>query len=110
MRAPPSHADFTSSDTWRVLRIMGEFVSGFDTLAGLGAAVTIFGSARVARTDPMYDNAVQLARMLAEGGFAIITGGGPCIMEPATTAAKETTPHPPRPQLPPPPTPYTATL
>jgi len=88
-RPAPSPADFTRSDTWRVLRIMGEFVSGFDTLASLGAAVTIFGSARVARTDPMYDNAVRLARMLAEEGFAIITGGGPGIMEAANKGAKE---------------------
>src|SRR6266567_8628316 len=56
-RPAPSPADFTRSDTWRVLRIMGEFVSGFDTLASLGAAVTIFGSARVPNTDPMYQNA-----------------------------------------------------
>jgi hypothetical protein len=88
-RPAPSPADFTRSDTWRVLRIMGEFVSGFDTLAGLGAAVTIFGSARVAPTDPMYDNAVRLARMLAEEGFAIITGGGPGMMEAANKGAKE---------------------
>ncbi len=88
-RPAPAPTDFTRSDTWRVLRIMGEFVTGFDTLAGLGAAVTIFGSARVAPTDPMYDNAVRLARMLAEEGFAIITGGGPGIMEAANKGAKE---------------------
>ena len=81
--------DFTRSDTWRVLRIMGEFVSGFDTLASLGAAVTIFGSARTRKDDPMYDKATELAKMLAEEGFAVITGGGPGIMEAANKGAKE---------------------
>src|SRR5206468_7528144 len=77
----PTPSDFTRSDTWRVLRIMGEFVSGFDTLAEVGAAVTVFGSARIKPDDPMYASATQLGRMLAEQGFAIITGGGPGIME-----------------------------
>src|ERR687884_842373 len=85
----PTPSDFTRSDTWRVLRIMGEFVNGFDTLAEVGAAVTIFGSARIKLDDPMYDNATELARMLAEQGFAIITGGGPGIMEAANKGAKE---------------------
>ena len=88
-RPAPSPADFTRSDTWRVLRIMGEFVSGFDTLASLGAAVTIFGSARVSNTDPMYENAERLATLLTEAGFAIITGGGPGIMEAGNKGAKE---------------------
>src|SRR3954471_7374128 len=56
-RPTPTHLDFTRSDTWRVLRIMGEFVSGFDTLASLGAAVTIFGSARIPPADQMYRSA-----------------------------------------------------
>src|SRR5215208_4359290 len=73
----PRQSDFTRSDTWRVLRIMGEFVNGFDTLAEVGAAVTVFGSARVVPNDPMYANAERLAALLAESGFAIITGGGP---------------------------------
>lgn len=81
--------DFTRSDTWRVLRIMGEFVSGFDTLAEVGAAVTVFGSARTNPDDPAYQKAVQLARSLAEKGFAIITGGGPGIMEAANKGARE---------------------
>ena len=81
--------DFTRSDTWRVMRIMGEFVNGFDTLATLGAAVTIFGSARVTEEDPMYWSAVELARSLAEKGFAVISGGGPGIMEAANRGAKE---------------------
>jgi uncharacterized protein (TIGR00730 family) len=89
LESAPKTEDFTRSDTWRVLRIMGEFVSGFDTLATLGAAVTIFGSARVTEDDPLYWSAVDLARSLAEEGFAVITGGGPGIMEAANRGAKE---------------------
>src|SRR5690348_12161541 len=90
LRKPqPAPSDFTRSDTWRVLRIMGEFVNGFDTLAEVGAAVTVFGSARIKPDDPMYASATQLAHMLTEQGFAIITGGGPGIMEAANKGAKE---------------------
>ncbi|MDQ3705588.1 MAG: TIGR00730 family Rossman fold protein [Chloroflexota bacterium] len=88
-RPAPEKEDFTRSDTWRVLRIMGEFVNGFDTLAHVGAAVTMFGSARTSEDDPMYWTAVELARTLAEAGFAIITGGGPGAMEAANRGAKE---------------------
>ena len=88
-RPPAPQADFTRSDTWRVLRIMGEFVSGFDTLASLGAAVTIFGSARITEEDPMYWQAVELGKKLAEAGFAIITGGGPGVMEAGNRGARE---------------------
>ncbi len=88
-RPAPTPSDFTRSDTWRVLRIMGEFVNGFDTLANVEAAVTVFGSARVKPEDPMYANAVEVSRMLSEEGFAIITGGGPGIMEAANKGAKE---------------------
>ena len=72
---------FTQSDPWRVLRIMAEFVAGFEALADLGCAVSIFGSARVTEDDPMYAATVETARLLAEAGFSIITGGGPGIME-----------------------------
>jgi len=85
----PSPGAFTRSDTWRVLRIQGEFVAGFDALAEVGAAVTIFGSARTSPDDPMYACAVELARGLAREGFAVITGGGPGIMEAANKGAKE---------------------
>jgi uncharacterized protein (TIGR00730 family) len=88
-RPAPEREDFTRSDTWRVLRIMGEFVNGFDTLAHVGAAVTMFGSARTSEDDPMYWKAVELGRTLAEEGFAIITGGGPGAMEAANRGAKE---------------------
>lgn len=79
---------FTHSDPWRVLRIMGEFVEGFDTLADVGPAVTIFGSARVREDDPAYANAVETARVLGEAGFTIITGGGPGFMEAANRGAQ----------------------
>jgi uncharacterized protein (TIGR00730 family) len=76
-----THESFTQSDPWRVLRIMGEFVAGFDALADLGCAVTIFGSARVEEDDPIYAATVETARLLGESGFTIITGGGPGVME-----------------------------
>ncbi|HEX7049305.1 MAG TPA: TIGR00730 family Rossman fold protein [Longimicrobiales bacterium] len=85
--APPP--DFTHTDPWRVFRIMGEFVEGFDMLANLGPAVTIFGSARVSEDDPMYAGAEETARRLADLGFAVITGGGPGIMEAANKGAAE---------------------
>lgn len=86
-RREPDAAAFLHSDPWRVLRIMGEFVHGFDTLAEIGPAVTIFGSARVGADDPMYATARELAHKLANEGFAIITGGGPGIMEAANHGA-----------------------
>ena len=84
----PTQELFTHSDPWRVLRIMGEFVEGFDALANLGQAVTIFGSARVREPDPMYQAAVETARLLGESGFTIITGGGPGIMEAGNRGAR----------------------
>src|SRR5690349_22063940 len=80
---------FTHSDPWRVLRIMGEFVEGFDTLSDVRNAVTIFGSARTPTDDPYYEKAIETARLLAKQGFPIITGGGPGIMEAANRGAQE---------------------
>jgi uncharacterized protein (TIGR00730 family) len=82
-------AAFTHSDTWRVLRITGEFVAGFDALAEVGPAVTIFGSARVGPRDRMYKAARETGRLLAEAGMGTITGGGPGIMEAANRGAQE---------------------
>jgi len=76
-------------DAWRVFRIMGEFVEGFQELAGVGRAVSIFGSARVHPGDPHYEACVDTARLLGEAGFSIITGGGPGIMEAANRGARE---------------------
>ena len=81
--------DFMSSDPWRVLRIMGEFVEGFDTLAGVHSGVTFFGSARTKLDHPHYRAATETARRFAEAGFSIITGGGPGIMEAANRGAQE---------------------
>jgi uncharacterized protein (TIGR00730 family) len=83
-----TRADFVDSDPWRVLRIQSEFVHGFDTMAGLGPAVTIFGSARTPEEAPIYQAAVETARLLAQEGLAIITGGGPGIMEAANRGAR----------------------
>jgi uncharacterized protein (TIGR00730 family) len=80
---------FQDTDTWRTLRIMGEFVEGFDALADVGPAISIFGSARVGRRNRYYGAARRLAAELVNQGFAIITGGGPGIMEAANRGAKE---------------------
>lgn len=80
---------FTETDTWRVFRIMGEFVEGFEKLAVLGPAITIFGSARVGPEDMIYQKAVETARLLGEDGWSIITGGGPGMMEAANRGARE---------------------
>lgn len=80
---------FTHTDPWRVLRIQGEFVHGMNSLASLGAAVTVFGSARFSESHPMYQDARRLGELLAQAGFAVITGGGPGIMEAANRGAKE---------------------
>jgi uncharacterized protein (TIGR00730 family) len=88
LEAPGTAESFTNTDPWRVLRITGEFVEGFDELARLSRAVSIFGSARVTPDDPMYQATVDVARLLGEAGFAIITGGGPGIMEAGNRGAR----------------------
>jgi uncharacterized protein (TIGR00730 family) len=85
----PELGGFTQTDSWRVLRIQGEFVHGINALAEVGAAVAVFGSARFGDAHPMYEAARQLGRLLAEAGFAVITGGGPGIMEAANRGAFE---------------------
>jgi uncharacterized protein (TIGR00730 family) len=89
MQRPFADTSFLESDAWRALRIMGEFIDGFDALARLGPAVSIFGSARTSPADPMYDHARRLAHRLSEEGFTVITGGGPGIMEAANRGARE---------------------
>lgn len=76
-------------ESWRVFRIMGEFVEGFDELSELGPCVSVFGSARLTQADPAYDRCVETVRLLGEAGYGIITGGGPGIMEAANRGAQE---------------------
>jgi uncharacterized protein (TIGR00730 family) len=85
----PRPDEFLHTDTWRVFRIMGEFVEGFDDLASITRGVSIFGSARTRREDPYYKAAQETAALLARAGFAVITGGGPGIMEAANRGALE---------------------
>ena len=88
-QVPRERRPFVKTDSWRVLRIMGEFVEGFDTLSDVYNAVTIFGSARTPPDDPFYAKAVETGRMLAREGFPVITGGGPGIMEAANRGCQE---------------------
>src|SRR3989442_2454347 len=83
------HFDFTLTDPWRVFRIMSEFVEGFDELSHIPPSVALFGSARTKPDDPLYAAAVETARLLAKAGFAIITGGGPGVMEAGNKGAQE---------------------
>jgi len=75
-------------DSWRIFRIMGEFVEGFEEMSRIGTGVSIFGSARTKPDDPMYQACVDTARSLGEAGFPIITGGGPGMMEAANKGAQ----------------------
>ena len=77
------------TDPWRVMRIQAEFVEGFGLLAELGPAVTVFGSARTRPGEPRVRAGVQMGAALAEAGFAVITGGGPGVMEAANKGAAE---------------------
>jgi uncharacterized protein (TIGR00730 family) len=86
-QAPPP--DFTTEDTWRIFRIMAEFVEGFETLSRVSKAVTVFGSARTRPGDPEYRRAEELGRALAKAGHAVITGGGPGDMEAVSKGAFE---------------------
>ena len=86
---PTERPAFLESDPWRALRILAEFVEGFDALASIGPAITVFGSARVDPGDPAYTMAREIGRMLAEEGYAVITGGGPGVMEAANRGCQE---------------------
>jgi len=80
--------DLAKSDTWRVFRIMAELVEGFEALNTIGPAVTIFGSARLQPGSPYYNKCLKVAENLAKDGFAVISGGGPGIMEAANKGAQ----------------------
>jgi uncharacterized protein (TIGR00730 family) len=81
--------DFANQDTWRIFRIMAEFVEAFETMSKIGRAVTIFGSARTRPDNIYYKKAVQTGALLAKQKFAVITGGGPGIMEAANRGARK---------------------
>lgn len=85
--------DFTHEDTWRLFRIMSEFVEGFEVLSEIGKAVSIFGSSRSKPDNKYYKLAESIAYLLAKDGYAIITGGGPGIMEAANKGAKRAGGH-----------------
>jgi uncharacterized protein (TIGR00730 family) len=86
---PTARPAFLDTDPWRALRILAEFVDGFDALAEIGKAITVFGSARVSESDPAYKTAREIGRLLAEDGYAVITGGGPGVMEAANRGCQE---------------------
>ena len=81
--------NFTSSDTWRVLRIQSEFVHAFERMSRIGPAVAVFGSARIGEGDPFYQMARSVSDKLARAGWVILTGGGPGLMEAASRGAQE---------------------
>ena len=81
--------DFKLEESWRLFKIMGEFVDGVEALHHVGPAVTIFGSARVKPEDPVYQQASEIASLFVKEKFAVITGGGPGIMEAANKGASE---------------------
>ncbi len=89
LRSQQPEAGSQETDAWRTLRILSEFVEGFDALANVGPAISIFGSARVGRRNRYYGAARRLASALVNQGFAIITGGGPGIMEAANRGARD---------------------
>ncbi|MCC9068302.1 TIGR00730 family Rossman fold protein [Arthrobacter cryoconiti] len=82
-------SDFTHTDPWRVMRIQSEFVQGFDALAEIGPAISVFGSARTKPGSRHYETGVEVGRLLVEAGVAVITGGGPGSMEAANRGASE---------------------
>lgn len=84
-----SDHDWQHADPWRILRIQSEFVSGFDALSSLPKAVTVFGSARLSEGTPEYDQGVAVGKGLTEAGYAVITGGGPGLMEAGNRGASE---------------------
>jgi hypothetical protein len=78
-----------SRETWRLFRILSEFVEGFDVMSNVGAGITVFGSARTKPGEPYYEQAVECGRLICEKHFAVITGGGPGIMEAANKGAHD---------------------
>ncbi|HEU65792.1 MAG TPA: TIGR00730 family Rossman fold protein, partial [Chloroflexi bacterium] len=81
--------ELAKEDSWRMFRIIGEFVEGFDNLSGIEPAVTIYGSARLEEEDKLYAETEEIAYRLGQSGFSIITGGGPGVMEAANKGASK---------------------
>ena len=81
--------DLSIGEAWRLFKIMGEFVEGFDTLNEIGPSVSFFGSARIKPSDPIYKKTEKIARLFVENNFAVITGGGGGVMEAANKGATE---------------------
>ena len=88
MKNPKLKEDFTHEETWRIFRIMSEFVEGFEVLSEVGQAVSIFGSTRSRPNSEYYKLAEEIAYLLAKEGYAIITGSGPGLMEAANKGAR----------------------
>ncbi|MEW6444707.1 MAG: TIGR00730 family Rossman fold protein [Pseudomonadota bacterium] len=85
---PPKDSAHLARESWKVFQIMAEFVTGFETLSSIEPSVSIFGSARFTPDNPYYQQAVEIARKLSDAGFAVVSGGGPGIMEAANKGAK----------------------
>lgn len=85
----PHQKDFTDSDTWRVLRIQSEFVHAFEVMSKVGPAIAVFGSARLPESSPFYQAARETSRLLSQSGWAVITGGGPGLMEAGNLGARQ---------------------
>jgi len=81
--------DLSMQESWRLFKIMSEIVDGFETLAEIGPAVSMFGSARVTPDNPLYQQTEEFARELSKAGFSVITGGGPGLMEAGNKGAFE---------------------
>lgn len=81
--------DLSVKESWRIFRIISEFVEGFEHLSEIYPAVSVFGSSRVAQTDPVYELGREVGRLLAQAGFSVVTGGGPGAMEAANRGAAE---------------------
>jgi len=88
MSDPLSESEIFTTDSWRVFRIVSEFVDGFENMTSLGPSVSIFGSARLKPVSPYYNLAIDVAQHIAKKGFAVITGGGPGLMEAANKGAQ----------------------
>jgi predicted Rossmann-fold nucleotide-binding protein len=82
--------EFDMHESWRIFRIISEFVDGFEALSNIFPAVSVFGSSVIAEPDPIYETGRQVGRLLADNGFSVITGGGPGAMEAANRGAFET--------------------